>query len=64
MMLTTQEMTDAREKLNQAKTLIEAVRGVYIASGYIEGARMLNEIAHLLDDEIAALDKAIGGGQP
>jgi hypothetical protein len=60
-MLTTAELTDAREKLHQANLLTEAVRGVFLGGAYIEGARLLNEVAHLLADEIAALDKSIDG---
>ncbi len=61
--LATAELTDAREKLYQANLLIEAVRGVFLGGAYIEGARMLNEVAHLLADEITALDKSIEGGK-
>ena len=61
-MLTIPEMTDAREKLRTATTLIEDVRTLFFGGGYVEGARMLTKAAHLLDDEIAALDKQIGAG--
>ena len=54
-MLTQAELTDARAKLSTAKTLIEAVKLTFLGAGNIEGARLLNEVAHLLDDEIAAL---------
>ena len=63
-MLTQAELTDARDKLRTALTLIEAVKLTFLGAGNIEGARLLNEVAHLLDDEIAALDKQIVGGQP
>ena len=63
-MLTQAELTDARANLAQAKALIEAVKVVFFAGGCIEGARLLNEVAHLLDDEIAALDRAIGAAKP
>lgn len=63
-MLTIAELAAAREELRTAKTLIEAVKITFFAGGYIEGARMLNEIVHCLEDEIAALDKAIAAGQP
>ena len=60
-MLTKAEPTDAREKLQQANLLIEAVRGAFLGGAYFEGARLLNEVAHLLADEIAVLDKSIEG---
>jgi hypothetical protein len=63
-MLTTKEMLDAKDKLRAALNLIEAVRVVYLSGGYVLGARLLNDVAGLVGDEIAALDKAIGAGQP
>jgi hypothetical protein len=48
--------------LRTGTTLIEDVRTLFFGGGYVEGARMLTEVAHLLDDEIAALDKQIGSG--
>jgi hypothetical protein len=59
-MLTVPELTDAREKLRTALTLIDDVKSLFLGGAYIEGARMMNEITHLLADEIAALDKQIG----
>jgi hypothetical protein len=63
-MLTTKEMLDAKDKLRAALNLIEAVRVVYLSGGYVLGARLLNDVSGLVGDEIAALDKAIGAGQP
>ena len=63
-MLTIPEMTDARDKLRQADNLVAAVRGVYVSAGYAHAARILNDVIGLLADEIAALNKAIGGGKP
>jgi hypothetical protein len=60
-MLTIAELTDAQGKLRQAHMLIEAVKGVFLSGAYIEGARMMNEVAHLLDDEVAAISKMIEG---
>jgi hypothetical protein len=60
-MLTIAEMTDARDQLKQADNLVAAVRGVFLSAGYIQGARILNDVIGLLADEIAALDKAIRG---
>lgn len=59
-MLTIPEMTEARDKLRQADSLIAAVRGVFITAGYVHGARVMNDAINLLADEIAALNKAIG----
>ena len=59
-MLTTQELQEARAELSQAGNLIEAVRVIYLSAGYVEGARLLNDVGHMLSDEIAALGKAIG----
>jgi hypothetical protein len=58
-MLTVPELTDAREKLRTALTLIDDVKGLFLGGAYIEGARMMNEITHLLADEISAIDKQI-----
>ena len=58
-MLTTQELTEARDTLSAAKALIEAVKATFFASGDVSGARLLNEVIHAVDDEIAALDKKI-----
>jgi hypothetical protein len=33
--------------------------GDFLSGGCIESARMLNEVAHILDDEVAALDKRL-----
>jgi hypothetical protein len=63
-MLTIPELTDARDKLRQADILIAVVRGMFITGGDVRGARIMNDIIGLIADEIAALDKAIGGGQP
>jgi hypothetical protein len=57
-MLTTQELTDAREKLCQAKALVGGVRDLFLGDGDASGARLLNEVIHALD-ETAALDKKI-----
>jgi hypothetical protein len=54
---------DCRDKLRQAANLIEGVRVVFIMGGCVEGARLLNDVAGLISDEIAALDKTIGQGQ-
>jgi hypothetical protein len=58
-MITAAELTDAREKLCQAKALVAGVRDLFFSGGDISGARLLNEVCHALDDEIAALDKKI-----
>ena len=58
-MLTLAELTDCREKLSQAQALVAAVRDVFIAGA--EPALLITEITRALDDEIAALDKAIDG---
>jgi hypothetical protein len=63
-MLTRDELKAAREQLAQARAQIEAVRLLYLNGAYIQGARLLNDVAGLLADEIAALDKAIGAAQP
>jgi hypothetical protein len=57
-------LTDARDKLRTAGNLIEAVRGAFLSAGYIQGARLLQDVIGLLSDEIAALDKAISGAKP
>jgi len=64
MTLTTQELTDARAELSQAQALVKGVKITFMSGGYIEGARLLNDIEHLLDDGLAALDKQIGGVAP
>ena len=58
-MLTQAELTDVRDTLSAAKALIASVRARLLSGGDIPAARMLNEIVHCLEDEIAALDKAI-----
>ncbi len=58
-MLTTQEITDARDKLRAACLLIESVGGVFLSAGCVNGARLVKDAAGLLADEIAALEKAI-----
>jgi hypothetical protein len=63
-MLTTQEMTDARAKLNAARTLIDAVHAVFVGAGYIAGTHDLEYAAELIADEISQLDKAISGVKP
>ena len=63
-MLTVQEMTDARDKLRTAGALIEAVRIVFLSGGYVPGARVLKDVAELIADEGAALDKLIGVAKP
>ncbi len=63
-MLTIAEMTDARDSLRQAEGLAARIRGVFLSAGYIQGARVLNDVIGLLADEVAALDKAISGSKP
>ena len=63
-MLTPAELTDARERLRQAKALVTGVRDMFLSGGDTSGARLLNEVCHALDDEIAAIDKKIPGGHP
>lgn len=63
-MLTVPELTDARDKLRAARDTIDAVRLIYLQAAYIAGARLLNDVANLIADEIAALDKAIGAAKP
>jgi hypothetical protein len=58
-MLTTQELTDARERLCQAKALVTGVRDLFFSGGDVSGARLLNEVVHALADEIAAIDKKL-----
>ena len=62
-MLSIPELIAARDSLRQAENIVAKVRGVYLSAGYIAGARILNDVIGLLADEIAALDKAIAGGQ-
>jgi hypothetical protein len=52
-------LKEAAGELRQAKELVSSVRDTYLACLDTSGARMLNDIAHLLDDEIAALGKRI-----
>jgi len=61
MTLSQTELTESRDQLKQAKALINTVRDKYYCAGYVEGARILNEVSHLLDDEVAALEKMIAG---
>ena len=63
-MLSIAEMTDARDQLKGARDTVAAVHLIYLQAGYVLGARLLNDVANLLSDECAALDKAIGAGQP
>ena len=63
-MLTAQEMTDARDKLRTALTLIEAVRAAFVGAGYVAGAHELEYAAELIADESAELDKLISGVKP
>ena len=58
-MLTIPEMTDARDKLAEAKSLVSSVRDAFFGAGDTAGARLLNEVTHALEDEVAALDKKI-----
>jgi hypothetical protein len=58
-MLTLSELTDAREKLCQAQALVSEVKGTYFAAGDTSGARLLNEVVHAIEDEIAAIDKKL-----
>jgi hypothetical protein len=58
-MLTIAELTDAREKLAEAKALVSSVRDAFLGGGDISGARLLNEVIHALADEVAALDKKL-----
>jgi hypothetical protein len=58
-MLTTAELAEAREKLRQAHALIESVRLSYLSSSYLDGARLLNDALHLLDDEVCALNRCV-----
>jgi len=51
-------LTDGRDKLRTVVNLIEAVRGVFLSAGYIQGARLLQDAIGLLSDEIA------GGAKP
>jgi hypothetical protein len=60
-MLTIPELTDAREKLRTALTLIDDVKRLFLGDRKrFASARLLNDVAHLLNDEVAALDKEIG----
>ena len=63
-MLTIPEMVDARDKLRSAGNLAEAVRGVFVSAGYVQGARNMNDVINLIADEVAALDKAIVATKP
>jgi hypothetical protein len=49
-MLTVSEMTDARDKLKQADSLIAAVRGIFLTAGDVQGARVMNDIIGLIAD--------------
>jgi hypothetical protein len=53
------ELTDAREKLSQAKALVTGVRDLFFSGGDVAGARLLNEVVHALADEVAAIDKKL-----
>jgi hypothetical protein len=44
-MLTTQELTDARERLCQAKALVTGVRDLFFSGGDVSGARLLKRQA-------------------
>ena len=59
--LTTQELANLRDQLRQAEALVNSVRDKYFGAGYVEGARLLNEVSHGLSDEIASLEKIIAG---
>ena len=59
MPLTIAELTDARAKLAEARSLVSSVRDAFFGAGDISGARLLNEVIHALADEIAAIDKKI-----
>jgi hypothetical protein len=43
-MLTTQELTDARERLCQAKALVTGVRDLFFSGDDVSGAQLLNEV--------------------
>jgi len=45
------------ERLSQCQS-------VFITAGYVQGARIMKDAINLLADEIAALNKAIGGAKP
>jgi hypothetical protein len=60
-MLTPAELAEVREKLRTALTLIDDVKRLFLGDRKrFASARLLNEVAHVVDDEIAALDKEIG----
>jgi hypothetical protein len=59
-MLTTDQLQEARAKLDQAKALVTEVRDLYFAGHDISGARLLGEVVAALADEILTLGKAIG----
>jgi hypothetical protein len=59
MTLSQTKLTEARDQLRQAQALVNSVRDKYFAAGNVEGAGLLNEVSHLLTDEIAALEKMI-----
>jgi hypothetical protein len=58
-MPTQAELTDARQKLAEARALVASVRDALLGAGDVPGARLLNEVAHALADEITAIDKKI-----
>ena len=58
--LTTQELANLRDQLRQAEALVNSVRDKYFGAGYVEGARLLNEVSYFLSDEIASLEKIAG----
>jgi hypothetical protein len=55
------ELTESRDALKQAEALVAKVRDNYLeAGGYLDSARLLNEVCNSLSDEVAALNKVIG----
>jgi hypothetical protein len=59
-MLTSDQLQEARSKLDQAKALVTEIRDMYFGGPDISGARLLGEVVAALADEIVTLDKAIG----
>jgi hypothetical protein len=58
-MLTNQELRTARDNLRAANVLLGIVRGLYLGGDRAKNAMLLNDVAGLIGDEIAALDKEI-----
>jgi hypothetical protein len=54
-MLTTVELTDARERLRQAKAHVAGVRDLFLSGGDTSGGRLLNEVVHTLEEPLGAV---------